>query len=43
MYRELLQQMVDERLVQIAADRSQKKVASDEVDRGLANIATRRA
>lgn len=39
MYRELLQQMVDERLVQIAADRSQKKVASDEVDRGLSNIA----
>ena len=40
MYRELLQQMVDERLVQAAADRSQKRITSDEVDSGLRNLAS---
>ena len=39
MYRELLQQMVDERLVQAAADRSQKRITSEEVDSGLRNLA----
>jgi peptidyl-prolyl cis-trans isomerase SurA len=39
MFKELLQQMVDERLVQVAADRSQKKVSSDEIDAGMRNIA----
>jgi peptidyl-prolyl cis-trans isomerase SurA len=39
MYKELLQQMVDERLIQSAADRSQKKVTSEEIDNGIRNIA----
>ena len=39
MFKELLQQMVDERLVQAAAERSQKKISSDEIDAGMKNIA----
>ncbi|MCC6644430.1 MAG: peptidylprolyl isomerase [Polyangiaceae bacterium] len=39
MYRELLQQMVDERLVQLAADRAQRRVSAEEIDRGMAQIA----
>lgn len=39
MYRELLQQMVDERLVQLAADRAQRRVSADEIDRGMTQIA----
>ncbi len=39
MYRELLQQMVDERLVQAAADRAQKRVSSEEIDNGVRNLA----
>ncbi len=39
MYRELLQQMVDERLVQLAADRAQRRVSAEEIDRGLSQIA----
>jgi peptidyl-prolyl cis-trans isomerase SurA len=38
MYKDLLQQMVDERLIQMAADRAQKKVSADEVDQGLRNL-----
>ena len=40
MFKELLQQMVDERLIQAAAERSQKKVSSDEIDNGVKNIAS---
>ena len=39
MYRELLQQMVDERLVQLAAERAQRRISAEEIDRGLAQIA----
>jgi peptidyl-prolyl cis-trans isomerase SurA len=39
MFRELLQQMVDERLIQVAADRSQRRINADEIDNGLKNIA----
>jgi len=39
MYKELLQQMVDEKLIQLAADRAQKRITSDEVDNGMRNLA----
>lgn len=39
LYKELLQQMVDERLIQVAAERAQKKVTSEEIDNGLQNLA----
>lgn len=39
MYKELIQQMVDEKLIQIAADRAQRRITSDEVDNGLRNLA----
>lgn len=39
MYKELIQQMVDEKLVQLAADRAQKRITSEEIDNGLRNLA----
>ena len=39
MYKELIQQMVDEKLIQLAADRAQKRITSDEVDNGMRNLA----
>lgn len=39
MYKELLQQMVDERLVQLAARRSQKMASSEEITNGVRNLA----
>lgn len=39
MYKELMQQMVDEKLIQLAADRSQRRITSDEVDNGMRNLA----
>ncbi|MCS6899564.1 MAG: peptidylprolyl isomerase [Myxococcales bacterium] len=39
MYKELLQQMVDEKLIQLAADRAQKRITSEEVDNGMRNLA----
>jgi peptidyl-prolyl cis-trans isomerase SurA len=39
MYKELLQQMIDERLVQAAAERIPVRISSDQVDKGLRNLA----
>lgn len=39
MFKDLLQAVVDERLIQLAADKSQKRVTTEEVDRGLQNLA----
>ncbi len=39
MYKELLQAVVDERIIQLAADKAQRRVTTEEVDRGLQNLA----
>lgn len=39
MFKELLQLMVDEKLVQIAADRAQKRTSAEEIDNGMRNLA----
>lgn len=40
MYKELLQHMIDERLEEQQADRAHVTVTEDEIDRGIANIAS---